>query len=282
MAKRIAATLLTVVVASACGTRHAGQVPDPARPRGSGPRIAASPPPERPAAGPPAASPTAGQVRPGRFAAAIAPIGPAAARHMTSWHAGCPVSLDDLRVVTLRHWGFDERVRVGRIVVHRDVAADVVAVFRRLFAARFPVERMVPVEAFGSGDDRVMAANDTSGFNCREATGQPGVWSEHSYGRAIDVNPLQNPYVDGGTVLPPAGRKFLDRSVERPGMIHDGDEVVRAFGPAPGVGWALSRLRPSEIEARCSGPPRSSGNSGRRAGSDWPSESRIKSQNRKR
>ena len=49
------------------------------------------------------------------------------------------------------------------------------------------------------------------------------------------MNPLQNPYVDGGTVLPPAGRKFLDRSVERPGMIHDGDEVVRAFAA---IGWA--------------------------------------------
>jgi D-alanyl-D-alanine carboxypeptidase len=154
---------------------------------------------------------------------------------MTSWRPGCPVPLDDLRLVTVSIWGFDRNLHLGTIVVHRDVAADVVEVFRRLFRARFPIRRMEPVEAFGADDDLVMAANDTSGFNCRAATGQPGVWSEHSYGRAIDVNPVQNPYVDGATVLPPAGRAFLERSVRTAGMIHEGDPVVRAFAA---VGWS--------------------------------------------
>src|SRR5439155_8618399 len=153
------------------------------------------------------------------FTSATSRIDPATA--MTSWHPGCPVPLEDLRQVTLSHWGFDGRTHLGTIVVNGDVAAVVVAVFLRLFRARFPIQRMEPVDAFGGDDDRVMAANDTSGFNCRAATGQPGVWSEHSFGRAIDVNPIQNPYVDGATVLPPAGRAFLDRSGHGMGMIRE-------------------------------------------------------------
>jgi hypothetical protein len=121
------------------------------------------------------------------------------------------------------------------LVVHEDVAPDVAGVFRRLFQARFPIARMELVDVFGADDRRSMAADNTSGFNCREATGQPGVWSEHSYGRAIDLNPLENPYVAGSTVLPPAGRAFLDRSTPREGMILPGGPVVRAFAA---IGWS--------------------------------------------
>jgi hypothetical protein len=153
---------------------------------------------------------------------------------MTSWRPGCPVPVEDLRLLTLSHWGFDGRVHRGGLVVHEDVAEDVVGVFRTLFRARFPIERMELVDRFGSDDNRVMAADDTSGFNCREATGQPGVWSEHSYGRAIDVNPLRNPYVDGDRVLPPAGRAYLDRSIPARGLIVPDGPVVRAFAA---IGW---------------------------------------------
>ena len=221
---------MVIVVGSACASTGTSGSPAGSR----APRTPASfdPGPTRATAAP---SPTAPRRRPEGFAATVHRIGPAAARRMTSWHAGCPVPLDQLRMVTIRHWGFDGRVHSGRIVVHADVARRVVTVFRRLFEARFPIERMAPVEAYGDDDARVMAANDTSGFNCRAATGQPGVWSEHSYGRAIDVNPVQNPYVDGATVLPEAGRVYLDRSAVRPGMIRDGDVVVRAFAA---IGWA--------------------------------------------
>jgi D-alanyl-D-alanine carboxypeptidase-like protein len=81
-----------------------------------------------------------------------------------------------------------------------------------------------------------MAANNTSAFNCRAVTGG-SAWSEHSYGWAIDVNPVQNPYVDsGGAVLPPEGSPFLDRSQKVEGLIHAGGTVVRAF-EAIGWGW---------------------------------------------
>jgi hypothetical protein len=157
----------------------------------------------------------------------------------SSWHPGCPVATRDLRLLRLDYWGFDGDVHQGELVVHHDVASSVVRVFGKLFAERFPIERMELVDAFDGDDDRSMAANNTSAFNCRSVTGHPGVWSEHSYGRAIDIDPLQNPYVAGGTVEPPAGASYVDRSRHAPGMIHAGDPTVRAFA-AIGWGWGGS------------------------------------------
>ena len=126
----------------------------------------------------------------------------------TSWHRGCPVALADLRLVTATYWGFDKRAHTGRIVVHRDVAADVLAVLRRLYAARFPIRRMVPVDAYGGSDYRSIEADNTSAFNCRYVDGTTR-WSEHAYGRAIDLNPIENPYVTAsGTTSHPASRRL--------------------------------------------------------------------------
>jgi hypothetical protein len=152
-----------------------------------------------------------------------------------SWREGCPVAPSQLRMVTLTHWGFDGAVHQGRLVVHADHAATVVAIFGDLYAQRFAIQRMEPVEAFGGSDDASMAANNTSAFNCRAVTGGSS-WSQHSYGWAIDVNPVQNPYVKGSTVLPEAGRAHLDRSTQARGKIRAGDGVVQAFA-ARGWGW---------------------------------------------
>jgi hypothetical protein len=143
------------------------------------------------------------------------------------------VPLADLRYVTVSHWGFDGAVHDGELVVHRDEAADVVSVFRRIFRARFPIRRMALVDDYGADDDASMAANNTSAFNCRPAVGSSS-WSEHAYGLAIDVNPVQNPYVNGSTVLPTSGEPYVDRSGRATGMIQDGDAVVRAFAA---IGW---------------------------------------------
>ena len=154
----------------------------------------------------------------------------------TSWHRGCPVALADLRLVTATYWGFDKRAHTGRIVVHRDVAADVLAVLRRLYAARFPIRRMVPVDAYGGSDFRSIEADNTSAFNCRYVDGTTR-WSEHAYGRAIDLNPIENPYVtSSGTTSHPASRRYLRRAPYRPGMAVEGGAVVRAFD-AVGWGW---------------------------------------------
>jgi hypothetical protein len=150
-----------------------------------------------------------------------------------SWRAGCPVSPAQLRRLRLTYWGFDGRAHLGRLDVHADVAGGVVRVFRRLYAVRFPIRRMRPVEVYGGNDDRSMAADNTSGFNCRFVSGTRR-WSMHAYGKAIDVNPVENPYLGGGRVQPPAGRTYLNRSRVRPGMAVAGGVLVRAFAAA---GW---------------------------------------------
>jgi hypothetical protein len=181
----------------------------------------------------------AGSAAPGAppFAAKISQIGPSLRATMTgvSWRPGCPVGLRDLRVVTARHWGFDGGVRTGRLIVHEDVAADVASVLRRLYAARFPIRRMVPVDAYGASDFRSIEADNTSAFNCRYVEGTTR-WSEHAYGRAIDLNPIENPYVSGGRTSHRASRRYVDRTPCRRGMACPGNVVVRAF-QAIGWGW---------------------------------------------
>jgi hypothetical protein len=156
-----------------------------------------------------------------------------AARMATSWRPGCPVALPDLRYVELDHWDFEGRERRGELVVHAVFADDIVEVFEELFEQRFPIDRMVLVDDFDGDDLASMDANNTSAFNCRLALGSSR-WSEHAYGRAVDINPVQNPYVSGATVLPPAGGAYLDRTVPSPGMVLPGDVVVSSFAA---IGW---------------------------------------------
>jgi hypothetical protein len=172
-----------------------------------------------------------------RFRAKISRIDAAQAKWMTgvSWRPRCPVHLRDLRVLTMSHRRFDGSVAAGRLIVHADVAPEIVAVFRKLYAARFPIRRIVPVDAYGGSDFRSIEADNTSAFNCRFVDGTTR-WSEHAYGRAIDVNPIENPYVSGGRTLHRASVSYLDRSRRRPGMAYEGGVVVRAFD-AIGWGW---------------------------------------------
>ena len=151
-----------------------------------------------------------------------------------SWHEGCPVGFAKLRMVVLRFWGFDGEPHWGHLVVHRAFAKRMTGVFRTLYEKRFPIRRMLLVDRYGADDLKSMEHDNTSAFNCRWRAGQPGVWSMHAYGKAIDVNPVENPYVAGDHVSPPAGREYLDRSQHKKGMIHAGDRVVRAFAS---IGW---------------------------------------------
>ena len=171
------------------------------------------------------------------FQAGVHPIDAATANRMTSsWRPGCPVPLEDLRILTIFYWGFDGQPRQGELVVHADAADDVASVFRALHEARFPIEQIRLVDEFGGDDNRSMAANNTSGFNCRTATGSDQ-WSQHAYGRAIDINPVQNPYVTrSGAVLPPAGAAHTTRYPATVGLITADGPVVTAFN-AIGWGW---------------------------------------------
>jgi hypothetical protein len=171
------------------------------------------------------------------FVGKIAPLSPAQRERMTgvSWRPGCPVPLADLRQLTVSHWGFDGRRRLGRLVLHETAAGPLRSVFRRLYAARFPVRKLVPIDAYGGSDFRSIEADNSSAFNCRRATGS-GSWSEHAYGRAIDVNPIENPYVEHGRVYHDASRSYASRQPVRKGMAVEGGALVTAFD-AIGWGW---------------------------------------------
>jgi poly-gamma-glutamate synthesis protein (capsule biosynthesis protein) len=223
---------IAAALAAAGCTAGAGA---PAEPGGQGP---AGPAPATSAA--PAASLVAAAEAPGtreappRFRGSISAIDRSTRSRMRwSWRPGCPVGLRELRLLRVDHWGFDRRVHRGELVVHRDQARRVLRVVERLFRLRYPIRQMRLVDRYRGDDDRSMAADNTSAFNCRRVAGTSR-WSEHAYGRAIDVNPVQNPYVAGGHVSPPAGRRYADRARRAPGMIHAGDAVVRAFAAA---GW---------------------------------------------
>ena len=133
-----------------------------------------------------------------------------------SWHPGCPVPLRDLRLLRLTYVGFDGRAHHGQLVVHRWYAEGFVHVFRRLYEERFPIRRMRLVDHYGADDDRSMAADNTSAFNCRLRAGSSTEWSQHAYGRAIDVNTVENPFVTPTHVSPPAGVAYVDRTPAAP------------------------------------------------------------------
>jgi hypothetical protein len=173
---------------------------------------------------------------PPRFQGEVSVLDGAARRLVIrrNWHPGCPVQIADLRLVTASYWDFAGDVRMGPLVLHKRVAQDVLWVFRQLFRARFPIHRIDLAPRPGP-IDWTSTRNLTSSFDCRAATGNPGSLSQHSYGWAVDINPLQNPYVRlDGSVLRAAAKPYRDRSHDRPGMIHPGDVVVRSFAH---IGW---------------------------------------------
>lgn len=145
-----------------------------------------------------------------------------------SWDPDCPVAPSDLRVVRVLHWETQEQVRWGELVIAENEAQNIVDIFREIYLARFILPSIRRIDDFDGNDDLSMAANNTSAFNCRKVKGTE-IWSQHSYGNAIDLNPLWNPWTRGDIVDPPSGKAFVDRSEIKPGMIEDGDIVVEAF-----------------------------------------------------
>lgn len=146
-----------------------------------------------------------------------------------TWHAGCPVPISDLRYVTLTYWGFDHREHLGVLILNKAVAEEVVTVFKSLYKHRFPIQQMEPMETYKGDDAAAMSDNNTSAFVCRKVTGQPGIYSQHSYGRAIDINPKLNPYVKGELILPAEGAQFVQRNQSYPGMIVKDSLIYKLF-----------------------------------------------------
>jgi len=151
----------------------------------------------------------------------------------STWSEQCPVSADDLRLMTMPFWGFDGQAYTGEMLVHASAADALAGVFGALFETRFPIEEMriitdEDLEAPPTGD-----GNITTAFVCRPPVRGSG-WSQHAYGLAVDINPFHNPYVRGDLVIPELASSYIDRDDVRPGMIVAGDVVTRAFAD---IGW---------------------------------------------
>jgi len=112
-----------------------------------------------------------------------------------SWRQSCPVPLVDLRYINVNHLNFEGETVSGEIIVHKDVADDVVNIFSELYEMGYPIKQMHLVSDFNADDWESIEAGNTSAFNCRPVTGNKKKWSKHAYGRAIDINPIENPYV---------------------------------------------------------------------------------------
>lgn len=145
-----------------------------------------------------------------------------------SWKPSAPVSLEELSYVKVTYWGFDNREHIGELIVHEKVAEEVVEIFEELYKEKFPIEKVKLIDEYGADDDLSMADNNTSSFCYRKVSGSEKL-SKHSYGIAIDINPLQNPYIKGNSVSPEGGKEYLDRNNLRKGMIVKNDICYRAF-----------------------------------------------------
>jgi hypothetical protein len=155
------------------------------------------------------------------------------------WRAGCPVPLSQLRLLTVSHWGFDGRTHEGQLVVNRDVAASLASAFRQLYDLRFPIRHLRLDDMYGPASARPSDTDVTGSFSCRQAVPSPctggtgnGNWSNHAYGHAIDLNPVENPYVGCGRTRDRRSAPYIDRSRLRKGMVTPA--VVRAFRS---IGW---------------------------------------------
>jgi poly-gamma-glutamate synthesis protein (capsule biosynthesis protein) len=144
----------------------------------------------------------------------------------------CP-RWDELAYLEVDHVTFDGGVARGEIVVATAVAARALAMFRRLWQIGFPIRRLALIDEFAADDNASMAADNSSGFNFRTIAGTNDL-SQHALGRAIDLNPVENPWLRSDRVEPDAGRAYLDRTDIRPGMIVRPGPVVAVFDE---LGW---------------------------------------------
>ena len=163
-----------------------------------------------------------------------------------SWHRGCPVGRGRLRYLRIAYHGFDGRVHRGEMIANAAAVRPLRRAFASLYRSDFPVRRMRLVDRYGGSDYRSIEADNTSAFNCRPVTGGSR-WSEHAYGRAVDVNPIENPYVSNGRTAHRRSRRYLDRSHRRRGMAFPGGALVRAFRRV-GWGWGGRWSNPTDYQ----------------------------------
>ena len=150
-----------------------------------------------------------------------------------SYKANCTLARTELRYLQLLHYTIDGKIMTGEMICHKDIANDLIEIFRKLFEAHYPIERIQLIDDFGADDVTSMNHNNTSCFNYRAVAGSKKL-SKHSMGKAVDINPLYNPYVkrrQDGTykVSPEKGRKYADRTKTFKYKIDRNDLAYRLF-----------------------------------------------------
>ena len=148
---------------------------------------------------------------------------------------GAVITLEQLRYLRLSYCDFDGNTQTGELICNAKIADDLVAIFRELYRAGYPIRSIRLIDDFGGSDDASMEADNTSCFNYRPVAGG-GHLSNHAFGLAIDVNPLENPYIKGSKILPPTGEPFVDRSKDFPHKIDKEDLCYKLF-LAHGFEW---------------------------------------------
>ena len=180
------------------------------------------------------------------FRSSIEPLSPPVRAELKrdAWHRGCPVALSQLRVLSISYLGFDGGAYSGQLLVNQSAAGPLARVFRQLYRLHFPIHHMDLAASYGPAHSRPADGDVSGSFECRQAVPSPcvggrgtGTWSQHAYGEAVDLNPVENPYVGCGQSRDPASRRYFNRSLHLPGMVTPA--VVRAFRSI-GWGWGGS------------------------------------------
>ncbi|MCU1536995.1 MAG: family peptidase [Humibacillus sp.] len=153
-----------------------------------------------------------------------------------TWRSGCPVPPSKLRVVEMNFRGYDGVVKRGMLIVRYDKVAQTAAIFRAAYVAGFKIRRMDNPNKWYGSDEEMMKADNTSAFNCRRVTGNSTRLSPHSYGTAIDVNTMRNPYkAANGLWYPPNGLRWTNRSLRDAGMIFSWSTITKQVVSRGGV-----------------------------------------------
>ena len=146
----------------------------------------------------------------------------------SSFHNRGHITREDLRLLLVGHYNFDNKAQQGEIIVHEKVAEEILEIFQELYDHKYPINKISLAHHYNGSDDLSMADNNTHSFNDRLITGGKSL-SHHAYGLAIDINPVQNPYVYNQIILPPMGKEFLERDEQITGIIIKEDLCYQAF-----------------------------------------------------
>lgn len=139
-----------------------------------------------------------------------------------------PISFDNLSYLSLTYYGFDDKTHLGEMIVNKNIASDVVDIFKELYEKKYPIEKIKLIDEYNAIDEKSMADNNSSAFCYRTIAGT-NVVSNHGKGLAIDINTLQNPHVIGNSTSPKEGYSYANRNNIKKGMIQEGDDCYNAF-----------------------------------------------------